>query len=67
MRAEARVTLYALIGILLLGAIGVQVYYARMYAPQATRAAKVVWGFNIALLSGLLVGVVWLAYVQGTR
>lgn len=60
-------TLYLLIGVLVLAAIGVQVYYARMYAPQATRAAKVVWGVNIALLSVLLFGVVWLAYSQGAR
>ena len=60
-------TLYVLIGVLVLAAIGVQVYYARMYASQAGRAAKVVWGVNIALLSALLFGVVWLAYAQGTR
>jgi len=61
------VWLYLLIGVMLIVAIGFQIYYARVYAASATGAAKAVWAVNIGLLSLLLFGVVWMAYAQGVK
>lgn len=57
--------LYLLIGVLLAAAIGVQAHYARTYWRQAHPAARVVWCVNIALLTALFAGVLWLAFRQG--
>ena len=59
--------LYALIAVLVLVALGVQIYYARAYASQANTTVKVIWGVNIALLGALLIGVVWLGYAQAVK
>ena len=59
----ALLAIAALLGVALL----VQVVYARMYAANANRTTKVVWGFNIALLAAVLVGTVWYAFGSGVN
>jgi hypothetical protein len=59
----ALLAIAALLGV----ALVVQVVYARMYAANANRTTKVVWGFNIALLAAVLVGIVWYAFGPGVN
>lgn len=59
----ALLAIAALLGV----ALVVQVVYARMYAANANRTTKVVWGFNIALLAAVLVGTVWYAFGSGVN
>lgn len=57
-----------LIVVLLLGvALGVQVYYARMYAASATRTVRIVWGLNMALLVILMVGLLYYSFALGVN
>lgn len=56
---------YLAVAALLGVAIAVQVVYARSYAPNATRAARIVWAANVALLAVLLAAFVWLALTPG--
>lgn len=53
----------ALIGM----ALAVQIAYARAFASRATRATKVVWALNVALLTLLEAGLVLLALRDGGR
>ncbi len=47
-------------------ALVLQIAYARNYSAQATRATKVVWGLNMALLVLVIVGLVVYAFtVEG--
>ena len=59
-----RIALLA-IAALLGDALVVQVVYARMYAANANRTTKVVWGFNIELMAALVAGTLWYAFGPG--
>lgn len=59
----ALLAIAALLGV----ALVVQVVYARMYAANANRTTKVVWGLNIALLASVLAGTVFYAFRPGVN
>lgn len=59
--------IYLVIAALLAVAIGVQVFFFRLNSKKATGTMKAVTGANIALLSALMLGMLWLAYSQAVK
>lgn len=57
----AVIAIAALLGV----ALVVQVVYARAYWPNSTRAVRVVWGVNIALLLAVVIGLLYYAFAVG--
>jgi hypothetical protein len=59
------VILLAIVGLLLIGAIGVQLWYWRnavSLGVELPRTLKVIMGLNITVLSAALLGVAWFGY-----